>query len=160
VRRVIAFDALVDLFQIISQEQPISVAVALRGLLAIGARRLVNESANAMAQHDLRLEWALSQAMNVLGAATPTEAIEAARRFHTRDISQRVGQDTLLMAGTDDHYIPLGQVWDQGRLLTAARSVTVRIFTAAERAQAHCQVGNLPLAIRVISAWASSCEDS
>jgi hypothetical protein len=39
------------------------------------------------------------------------------------------------------------------RLLSNARSITVRVFTTQEQAQAHCQVGNLPLAIRTISDW-------
>jgi alpha-beta hydrolase superfamily lysophospholipase len=156
VRQVVAFDVLADLFQIMTQEQPLTVAVALRGLIAIGARRLVDESATTLAHRNLRLEWALSQAMQVFGSATPTEAIEAARKIHTRDVSAQVLQDTLLMAGTRDHYIPLGQLWEQARLLTSARSITARVFTETEFAQAHCQIGNLPLAIRVMTAWADS----
>ncbi|HLN07612.1 MAG TPA: hypothetical protein VK281_01390, partial [Xanthobacteraceae bacterium] len=51
------------------------------------------------------------------------------------------------------HYVPLEQLWEQARGLTAARSITMRVFTAEEQAQAHCQVGNLPLAIDTISDW-------
>ncbi len=53
----------------------------------------------------------------------------------------------------DSHYVPLGQLSDQARLLTAARSITCRIFTRVEDAQAHCQVGNLPLAINAMVGW-------
>jgi hypothetical protein len=38
-------------------------------------------------------------------------------------------------------------------LLSNARSIAARVFTAQEQAQAHCQVGNLPLAIGTISDW-------
>jgi len=31
--------------------------------------------------------------------------------------------------------------------------VTTRMFTRAENAQAHCQIGNLPLVIETIAAW-------
>jgi repressor of nif and glnA expression len=41
-------------------------------------------------------------------------------------------------------------------MLTAARSITARVFTAEEHAQSHCQVGNLPLAIGVICEWIGS----
>lgn len=158
VHRVVAFDVLADLFQIMTKEHPLSVAVGLRGLIAIGARRLVDKSAATIAQHNLRLEWALDQALKVFGSATPTEALEATRKVQTRDVSAWVTQDVLLMAGTDDHYIPLGQLWEQARLLSSAHSITARVFTKAEQAQAHCQVGNLPLAIRVITAWADSLD--
>jgi hypothetical protein len=59
----------------------------------------------------------------------------------------------LLLAGAEDHYVPLQQLWDQARMLTSARSITARVFTADEHAQAHCQVGNLPLVVRVMSDW-------
>jgi hypothetical protein len=38
-------------------------------------------------------------------------------------------------------------------LLTAARSVTARVFTTAESAQNHCQIGNMGLALKVILGW-------
>jgi hypothetical protein len=69
-------------------------------------------------------------------------------------VSERVQQDVLLLAGARDHYVPLPQLWDQIRLLSNARSIAARVFTAQEQAQAHCQVGNLPLAIDTISDWA------
>jgi hypothetical protein len=46
------------------------------------------------------------------------------------------------------------QVWEQLRSLSGARSITARVFTAEEQAQAHFQVGNFPLAISTISDWA------
>jgi hypothetical protein len=91
--------------------------------------------------------------MHVFGCATPFDALDATRAFRTGDISGSVNQDVLLLAGTDDNYVPLAQLSDQARLLTAARSITCRLFTRAEDAQAHCQVGNLPLAIAVMTAW-------
>jgi hypothetical protein len=37
--------------------------------------------------------------------------------------------------------------------LTAAPSVSARVFTEAEQAQNHCQVGNQGLALQVILGW-------
>jgi hypothetical protein len=37
--------------------------------------------------------------------------------------------------------------------LTAARSVTARVFTEAEQASNHCQTGNTGLALQVILDW-------
>ena len=90
------------------------------------------------------------------GTSTPAGAIEAARAYHTRDISHLLTQDVFLMAGEDDHFIPIGQLEMQRRLLTSTRSTTLRVFTTAEQAQAHCQVGNLPLAINVMTDWVRS----
>jgi len=37
--------------------------------------------------------------------------------------------------------------------LPAARSVTARVFTEAEQASNHCQIGNTGLALKVILDW-------
>jgi hypothetical protein len=100
------------------------------------------------------LEWGIAQACHVFGCEMPAAAFRAAQTFHTRDASERVRQDVPLLAGARDHYVPLSQLWDQIRLLSNARSIAVRVFTAQEQAQAHCQVGNLPVAIGTISDWA------
>ena len=91
--------------------------------------------------------------MRVFGVATPHEALQAARAYRTSDVSSRVTQDVLLLAGAQDHYVPLDQLWTQAQTLTHVRSLTTRVFTRQEQGQAHCQVGNLPLAIDVMCRW-------
>ena len=99
------------------------------------------------------IEWGVQQAMRVFGVKTPHEVLQAARAYRTNDVSGRVTQDVLLLAGAEDHYVPLDQLWTQARSLTHARSVTARVFTRQEQGQAHCQVGNIPLAIDVMCRW-------
>ena len=99
------------------------------------------------------IEWGLQQALRVFGVATPHEAFQAARAYRTDDVSSHVTQDVLLLAGAEDHYVPLDQLWTQARTLTHARSLTARVFTRQEQGQAHCQVGNIPLAIDVMCRW-------
>jgi predicted DNA-binding ribbon-helix-helix protein len=57
------------------------------------------------------------------------------------------------MAGAEDHYVPLHQFYDQIKTLRNARSLTARLFTRAEQAQNHCQIGNLALSLQVIVGW-------
>jgi hypothetical protein len=67
--------------------------------------------------------------------------------------SGRVRQDVLLMCGEHDAFQPPALTRAQARALTAARSVTTRMFTEAERADQHCQMGNLDLACQVLTTW-------
>jgi len=60
------------------------------------------------------------------------------------------------MAGAEDHDIPVHQLPDQIATLTQVRSLTARLFTRAEQAQNHVQVGNFGLAFRVILDWMAS----
>ena len=62
-------------------------------------------------------------------------------------------QDVLLLAGSEDHLVPLEHLYQQIRLLKNARSINVRLFTRNESAENHCQVGNYGLAFRTIVHW-------
>jgi pimeloyl-ACP methyl ester carboxylesterase len=154
VSRVIAWDIMTDFYACMTLNLPPSLL------------NLANEAGNeeAKSRFDLAirnaatkspmLDWAMNQALHVLGCKSPNEVFTRACDFHTRDISNRIRQDVLLMAGAQDHYVPLDQAFEQARLLSAARSTTIRIFTRDEYAQMHCQLGNFPLAIRVMEDWA------
>ena len=67
------------------------------------------------------------------------------------------------MAGTTDHYVPIQHLHDQIATLAAVRSLSARIFTPAESASNHCQLGNLGLAMRTVLNWldqfAPVCEE-
>lgn len=151
IERVVAFDALADFEACLVAQLPPARRRVLRALRAVHAGRLLD----ALARRDRRpiAAWGLAQGMRVFGVDTPHAFLREAARYHTRDVSARVGQDVLLLAGAEDHYVPPRQVHDQAAALTAARSITTRVFTRAESAQSHCQVGNLPLAIHTIARW-------
>jgi len=154
VRGVVAFDVLSDFFECMMRVHPGPASSIVRALLATGADELLDLTLPRLARQSPVLEWGIAQARHVFGREKPAGTFRAAQTFHTRDVSERVRQHVLLLAGDRDHYVPLSQLWDQMRLLSNARSITARVFTAQEQAQAHCQVGNLPLAISTISDWA------
>ena len=91
--------------------------------------------------------------MHVTGTDSAFGFLQAFRQFETADVSASITQDVLLLAGSEDHYIPLEQWHDQMRMLKNAHSITARLFTRGESAQNHCQVGNYGLALRTIVNW-------
>jgi pimeloyl-ACP methyl ester carboxylesterase len=153
VKRVVAFDVLTDFTECMFGTQPRAVAGIARGLLALHADDVFDGAVSAAAPKRPVMEWGLAQALHVFGCAHPAEAFRAASHYVTKDISHRLEQDVLLLAGAEDHYVPLHQLGDQAASLTSARSVTTRIFTRRDHAHAHCQVGNFPLAVQVMSSW-------
>jgi alpha-beta hydrolase superfamily lysophospholipase len=154
VRRVVAFDVLSDFFDSLITTHPGPAGPFVRGMLAVGADIIIDRALPMVARHSPVVEWGIAQACHVFGTERPSQALRAAQAMQTRNISDRVQQHVLLCAGAHDHYVPLPQMWEQLRSLSAARSITARVFTAEEQAQAHCQVGNFPLAISTISDWA------
>lgn len=57
------------------------------------------------------------------------------------------------MTGAADAFQPPRLSDRQIAALTRARRVQQRIFTAAESADSHCQMGNLDLATGVLTHW-------
>ena len=111
--------------------------------------------ADAMGK-SLLLDWMMQLALHNTGLRTLYEVMKHYQKYETADISPLVTQDVLLMAGAEDHYIPVHQLPDQIATLTHVRSLTARLFTRPEQAQNHVQVGNMGLAFRVILDWMES----
>ena len=150
---VVSMDILDDFLEVLGRQIGRGVTPVLRALLAVRARGVVNAIArNAIGRKPVAA-WGLQQGMHITGTATAYDFMRAATALNTRRVSRRVTGDVLLLAGTDDHYVPLKQLGRQAASLVRARSVTTRTFTAAEQASNHCQVGNIGAAVLVIQGW-------
>ena len=98
--------------------------------------------------------WNISHLMYVLGIDEPMAGLEFAMEMNEDNLrSDRVKQDVLLLTSRNDHFIPVRLHNEQLRRLTSARSVTGRVFTKADHAENHCQIGNMGLALRVMEEW-------
>lgn len=153
ISQVVAFDILDDFFETVARQIGRGTRIPLRALVTAGASRIVNGVANWAAARKPVSQWGLQQGMHVTGAATPYDFFRSATAMTTRKISHLVRADVLLLAGADDHYVPLKQLGRQAGTLSNARSVTTRIFTADEQAGNHCQLGNIGAVSRLILAW-------
>jgi hypothetical protein len=91
--------------------------------------------------------------MHVTGASSPCGYFKRTQAYVTANVSALITQDVLLLAGRDDHLVPMVHFYDQIKSLTNARSITTRLFTASESAGSHCQVGNYGLAFSTIVHW-------
>jgi pimeloyl-ACP methyl ester carboxylesterase len=153
VRRVIAYDILFDSFDCNLRQMQTSIRLLLLVLLRLKLDLLVNALVRRAAGRSMVIGWGLHHAMHVTGTTTPAAYLHAIQRYTTAEISSRVTQDVLLLAGSEDHYVPVVQFYKQIAALTNTRSLTARLFTKAESAQNHCQAGNYGLAFQVITAW-------
>lgn len=70
--------------------------------------------------------------------------------------SHLIDQDVLLLTGEHDTFQPPILLRKQQAALTHAKSVITRIFTKAEHADQHCQIGNLQIALDVMKDWLDS----
>jgi len=152
VQRVIAYDVFFDwLDTTLEKFKPVGSILKL--LLNSKASGPFNTILEGIMRKSPLFDWAMHQAMLVLGNSTAYDVFLKSRQYTTRDISPLVKQDVLLMAGTEDHVIPLSHFYKQIELLKNARSQTTRLFTRDEHAQNHCQIGNLRLVVDYITNW-------
>jgi pimeloyl-ACP methyl ester carboxylesterase len=154
VARVVAFDVMFDFFECATSHAGAFFYKAGRAIAgAHAAAPLVNAALEHMMATDATIAWGLRQGMHVTGTTTPAAFLEHIKHYTLVDVSSRIHQDFLLLAGADDHHVPLAQFFRQAEALTHVRSLTTRLFTKAESAGSHCQYGNLDLALAVIADW-------
>ena len=153
VRRVIAYDICTNGLECALRPLPPPAQRELLDWIDTGNEGEVDKFfADAMAK-SLLLEWMIKLMMYNTGLSTPYAVMKHYQKYETASISPRLTQDVLLMAGTEDHYIPVHQLRDQIATLTQVRSLTARLFTRAEQAQNHVQVENMGLAFRTMIDW-------
>ncbi len=153
VKRVIAYDVMLDFFQCITSRRDKTTQIILDSLVRLRLRTVLDRVARILMKSDLYSRWGIQQGTHVMGCRTASEYFFSAKEYNTRAISERLTQDVLIMAGAEDHFAPLEQFFSQLRLLVNARSVTGQIFTRRDHAQSHCQAGNLGLAVVHILSW-------
>jgi pimeloyl-ACP methyl ester carboxylesterase len=127
-------------------------------VLALRARSLLNRVLGKLIVSDLEQAWAFRHGMFVMGQPTPYDFSKSFMRFTIKPVASRITQDVLLLAGAEDHMIPIRCYEDQMKLIRNARSLTGRVFTMDEHASAHCQVGNIPLVLNTTVDWIKAHE--
>jgi len=154
IKRAICYDILPDFFAVVMCQIPSDVRDKFKSMILQGkGQEEINAALKQLMQKSLMIEWALAQGMHVTGSNSPYEFFHKAVLYNTADFSPLITQDVLLLAGQDDHYVPIEQLPDQIRTLTNVYSLTARMFTAKEIASNHCQLGNIGLAIDVMLNW-------
>jgi pimeloyl-ACP methyl ester carboxylesterase len=153
VRRLICDDILFDFLDVSLRQVAPPVRAALTTLLRAGADSAVDALVRRAMRRSPVLDWGLHQGMHVFGVDSPAAFLRTAARFTTATCSPQVSADVLLLAGAEDHYVPLHQFSRQMAALTGARSVSGHVLTRADHAQDHCHVGNVGLSLDLITDW-------
>ncbi len=153
VERVVAYDVLTNFLDVNLRQTNVLLRGLLKILLKLGAARIVNGMVARVARKSAVVQWGIQQGMHVTGTASAYEFLQRIKQFRTADVSSSIRQDVLLLAGSEDHFVPVEQWHHQIGILKNARSITARLFTRGESAQNHCQVGNYDLALRTIVNW-------
>ena len=117
------------------------------------ARIVAAVKQNPLALKKPGVSWGYHNALWTMGTTNPDETLEAFTRYKLAPIADRIRQDVLILAGTEDHFIAFHQVADFEKSLVNARSVTTRIFDRPSGGAEHCQCGNTSLVHAAVFDW-------
>jgi alpha-beta hydrolase superfamily lysophospholipase len=134
---VVAWDVMFDMGAVAGRYVPPS----LFWLRDHGFGPLVDLLLRTVAAHSPGSAWAAQNAMWVLGTKHPLDSVTTLRQYTLAAVAQRIKADVLILAGAEDHFVPLAQVAQFANALTAARSVTTKIYDRASGGAEHCQLG-------------------
>jgi pimeloyl-ACP methyl ester carboxylesterase len=153
IKRVVAFNVMYDFYDCFRGNMPRLASGIIDAALALRMDFLVNILLHFKMEGDMLTKWFFRQGMMVTDTGSPAAFLREIKKYTLRECSAAITQDVLLLAGSEDHYVPLAQLGQQMDALKSARSVTGRIFTRAEGAQNHGQYGNHELALATIKDW-------
>ncbi|WP_033168039.1 alpha/beta hydrolase [Clostridium sp. KNHs205] len=153
VKKVIAYDILTDFFDVLTHQIDPVFRDTLKDMITQEKMEEVNTVLNKLTEKSLMFEWGIMQGMHITGSKSPYEFFHRMISYNTAAFSHLITQDVLLLAGQNDHYVPIKQFTDQILTLTKVHSLTARMFTPEETADTHCQIGNLGLEADVMLNW-------
>ncbi len=120
---------------------------------------LFNKSSFMKMEKNPRMKWEIGNTMRITKSKTPFEGAQLNLSLSRENMhADLIQQDVLFFSGQDDHFIPIRLHDQQVDALVNAKSVTNRVFTKAEQAQNHCQIGNIGLALDTMLSWVSEIE--
>ena len=106
-----------------------------------------------LAMRNISVAWAYRNAMWTMGTKDADETIRASAAYTLAPVAGNIRQDVLILAGTEDHFVPIHQTADFETALVNARSATTRIFDRQSGGAGHCQPGALTLYHAAVFDW-------
>lgn len=97
--------------------------------------------ASIKAKFSSTFAWGNKNARWTFNTKNSSETLNTFRKFSLADVADKIKQDVLILAGTNDHFIPLNQVEIFKNSLTNARSIKTIIYDEEFGGAEHCQLG-------------------
>lgn len=108
---------------------------------------------NPVTQNASSVVWALDNAMWTHGFSDPDDFVKIVEPYTLAPVASLIKGDVLILAGGEDHFIPVKQVSDFENACTGARSVESVVFDRESGGAEHCQLGANTLWHEVFFDW-------
>jgi pimeloyl-ACP methyl ester carboxylesterase len=117
------------------------------------ASRIFAASKSPLALKNPDVGWAYRTALWTMGITDLAQVETVMSPYSLAPVADHIRQDVLILAATEDHFIPFHQTANFEKALVNARSVTTRIFDRPSGGAGHCQCGNTSLVHAAVFDW-------
>jgi len=117
------------------------------------ATRIISAAKNPEALKNIGVSWAYNNARWTMGTRDADDTLKACAAYTLAPVADLIRQDVLILAGTEDHFIPFHRTAEFEKALVNARSVTTRVFDGPSGGAGHCQGGALALYHAAVFDW-------
>lgn len=145
VKKVIAFDVFYSMMDAFTMKAPQTLQT-LPDLTTKANQKLVDKQLEEYSKTNIDLYFKLSKAKEMLGKATSSDVLIELANYTLENITDKIYQDVLLLAGNEDMYVPTSTISFLQNQLINARQIESVLFTNKSGGQYHCQVGNKKVA--------------
>lgn len=143
------YDLIYDLYEAFFSKMNHIMQRVIKTCLELNLENLVNKlERKVRAERGIFFAWLLDHGYYIFGVDSMFEYFKEVQKYNTKETSNKITQDVLVLEGADDIYTQFFN--QQIEALSKATSIRGRIFTKDEHASHHCQIGNLKLAVDYI----------
>jgi alpha-beta hydrolase superfamily lysophospholipase len=161
IKYLFACGCLIDAYKTNTSRMPKEMKELITGLLENGKKDEYNAFMYDLMSKNPAISWNQDHGMYVMGEDNPYDLVRRIKEFTlTPQLASQITQDFLLVAGANDHFMPLNLTHDEIDLMTNARSFTLRIITAKELGDDHCNVSNRKLMLDTFINWMEEIKKS
>lgn len=145
IKACIAFNVFYDAYQSTVNQNP-----ALRKILALPEAEQ-EKVLIEIEKNNSNLRWLLNNGRWVFGCSKRHEVFHMMKKASLKDVAKNIACPILLTMGANDHFVSDDQLDALKKQIQAP--LTIRIFTAEEGAEEHCQEGNHALFHQEMFDW-------
>jgi pimeloyl-ACP methyl ester carboxylesterase len=153
IKRVVAWSILPNFLDVNLATRPPLVRAFVKFLLATKQAWLIDVVFDRLAEKEELVKWGLNHGKYAYGAKDAYGYLRACASFDMLKIADKIDQDFLLLGARQDHFIAFDLYKPEIDALANVKSLTFRAFSDREEAGAHCNLGNMKLALDTIMDW-------
>lgn len=153
ITKVIGWSIFPDFFDILLADDPKALRVVMDSMYRHGRAGIFNKLYKKMMDKSELVKWNLMHGMYAYDAPDPVGYVQKVRSFTLKGVGDKVTQDMLILAGRDDHMIMPSLFHEEYDLLPNVRSLALQLYSNADDAGSHCNMGNMKLALDTMISW-------